>query len=75
MKRVDLSEVPGQLLDLVNLAANGEDVVIIENDRPLVKLIRAVTARKQRKFGSAAGLITITYDFDAPLEDFADCPK
>ena len=72
MKRVDLNEVPKQLLDLVNLAANGEDVVIIKNDRPLVKLTRAAKGEAQRKFGSAAGLITISDDFDSPLEDFTE---
>lgn len=36
------------------------------------KLVPDTTQKRQAKFGSAKGLIKMTKDFDAPLNDFED---
>ena len=54
----------------VDVALGGEEVVITQNDQPVLKLIRVIAPKVRRKAGSAKGLITMASDFDAPLEDF-----
>ena len=45
----------------------------MKSDRPVVKLAPLEPITKRRpKFGSAEGLITISDDFDKPLEDFKE---
>ena len=74
MGQVDLKEAQEHLLELVKRAAEGEEVIISEANKPLAKLISAApspSARK-RQFGSAKGLIEMSDDFDEPLEDFRE---
>ena len=39
---------------------------------PLVKLTQLQSAKSKRAIGSAKGLIEMSPDFDAPLEDFKE---
>ncbi len=71
MSSVDLEEAKEHLDELVEQAARGEEVIITRNSRPLARIV-AIQIRKARQFGSAKGLIEISDDFDAPLEDFRD---
>ena len=70
MPQIDLNEAKRHLLDLIDVALGGEEVVITQNDQPVLKLVRVVAPTARRKAGSAKGLITMASDFDAPLEDF-----
>lgn len=70
MQQIDLNEAKLHLVDLIDVALGGEEVVITQNDQPVLKLVRVVTPKARRKAGSAKGLITMASDFDAPLEDF-----
>lgn len=74
MGQVDLKEAQKHLPELVKRAAEGEEVVISESNRPLAKLISAAPSpsAQQRQFGSAKGLIKMSDDFDEPLEDFRE---
>jgi antitoxin (DNA-binding transcriptional repressor) of toxin-antitoxin stability system len=77
MYQLNLSEAQKQLPILINAALQGETVFITqENNEPIVQLIsvKKNQTRKKRcpQFGSAKGLITMTDDFDAPLEHFKD---
>lgn len=72
MPQVDIDEAQTHLPDLVEVAMSGVEVVITKDDRPLVKLVPLAQAKPRPQFGSAAGLITMSDDFDAPLEDFND---
>ncbi len=72
MQRIELEHAQEHLLELVKQAANGEEVVITKDNQPLVKLISATGLKRQRQFGSAKGLILMSDDFDAPLEDFEE---
>ena len=72
MHQVDIQEAKMQLPDLVEAAMSGIEVVITKDDRPVVKLVPLARSKPHPRFGSAAGLITMSEDFDAPLEDFKD---
>jgi antitoxin (DNA-binding transcriptional repressor) of toxin-antitoxin stability system len=85
MYEIDLDEAKTQLNDLIQTALDGEEVVIIENGEPILKLVRVSSAepislhrrdvsaaKSRRQSGSAKGLISISEDFDEPLDDFGD---
>ncbi|MFH1117869.1 MAG: type II toxin-antitoxin system prevent-host-death family antitoxin [Pseudomonadota bacterium] len=72
MTRVDIQQAEDRFLELVELAASGEEVIISRNEQPLVRLGPVDTQKRRRRFGSAKGLITMTGDFDDPLGDFRD---
>ena len=70
MQQIDLNEAKLHLVELIDVALGGEEVVITQNDQPVLKLVPVVAPPARRKAGSAKGLITMASDFDAPLEDF-----
>jgi prevent-host-death family protein len=72
MHQVDIQEAKTRLPDLVEAAMSGIEVVITQGNRPVVKLVPLALNKPRPRFGSAAGLIVMSEDFDAPLEDFKD---
>jgi prevent-host-death family protein len=73
MTKVDVSRVCERLSELIEEAMAGNEVLITQEERPLVRLVPAPEIpRKRRTFGSAKGLIKIADDFDEPLEDFRE---
>lgn len=47
----------------------GEEIVIAKSGKPIAKLVPLETPVKPRQPGSAAGIIKISPDFDAPLPE------
>lgn len=72
MYQIDLSEVKTHLSDLIGIALSGEEIVITQKEQPILKVIRVSPPKLRRKAGSAKGLITMSDDFDEPLEDFQE---
>ncbi|MFH7030435.1 MAG: type II toxin-antitoxin system Phd/YefM family antitoxin [Heteroscytonema crispum UTEX LB 1556] len=74
MQQITLAEASQHLPELVKAAINGEEIVITKDEKPVVKLIRVSEVKKRHpaKAGSAKGLVTMSDDFDQPLEDFKD---
>ncbi|MCF2150843.1 type II toxin-antitoxin system Phd/YefM family antitoxin [Desmonostoc muscorum LEGE 12446] len=72
MQQINLAEASQHLPDLVEAALSGEEIIIIKDNQPVVKLTPLPPVKRRRQPGSAKGLITISDDFDAPLEDFHD---
>lgn len=86
MSRVDLKNAKAQLDSLIRTALAGEEVILTENDKPILKLVRISSTfdpsnpfalhrrvppvKAHRQSGSAKGLISVSDDFDEPLEDF-----
>jgi antitoxin (DNA-binding transcriptional repressor) of toxin-antitoxin stability system len=70
-QQVGLEEASTHLKDLINAALAGENVVIVKDERAMVKLV-PMTPRPRRRAGSAKGMIHMADDFDAPLEDFEE---
>ena len=73
MRQIDLHEAKRHLGDLLDTALGGEEVVITQDDQPVLKLVRVAAPGRRRKAGGAKGLVTMASDFDAPLEDFRAC--
>lgn len=74
MQQITLAEASENLPELIEAAINGEEIVITKDEQPVVKLTPVSPVKKPRpaKAGSAKDLITISDDFDEPLEDFKD---
>jgi prevent-host-death family protein len=73
MATVTLQEAQAQLSDLIHRLANGEELVITENDQPVAKLAKVEEQKEWPcKAGSAKGKIWIAPDFDEPLEEFQE---
>jgi antitoxin (DNA-binding transcriptional repressor) of toxin-antitoxin stability system len=72
MTHIELQKAQEQFLELIELAASGEEVIISKGEKPFVKLVSASRLPIKRQFGSAKGLIIIADDFDDPLEDFQE---
>ena len=67
---VDLNEAKTHLPDLIDEVMNGGEVIITKDKKPIVKLVPVSQEKTQRQAGSAKGMITISDDFDEPLEEF-----
>ena len=74
MQQITLSEASQHLPKLIESAISGEEIVITKDDLPVAKLVPVPPqpVKRRPKFGSAKGLVTISDDFDEPLEDFKD---
>ena len=66
---VNIHEAKTQLSQLLLRISMGEEVVIARAGKPVARLVPIVSVPKPRKPGSAAGLLWISPDFDAPLPD------
>ena len=71
-RQVTLDEAQSQLPDLVEAAKKGETIVIKKNDQPVAQLVAVPPAPRRAKFGSAAGLLVVADDFDAPVPDLSE---
>lgn len=69
MDPVYINEAKARLSQLIDIAAAGEDVVVCRNGKPLARITRLETPRREIKFGLLKGKVTIAEDFDAPLPD------
>jgi antitoxin (DNA-binding transcriptional repressor) of toxin-antitoxin stability system len=70
--QINIDEAKSKLPALIDAAINGEEIVIAKDDQHVVKLVPISRAKPRPQFGSAKGLISMSDDFDEPLEDFAD---
>lgn len=72
MYQIDLDKAKAQLASLLQTALDGEEVVITQNDQPVLKFVPISNAKPRRRSGSAKGMVIMSDDFDEPLEDFAE---
>lgn len=74
MTQIDIAEANYRLIELIKIAVEVEEVIITENQQPLVKITPINKREKSHavKAGSAKGKVWMSDDFDAPLEDFKD---
>jgi len=72
MHQVELEKAKQQIASLLQAALDGEEIVITQNEQPVVKLVPISSVTPRRRSGSAQGLFTMSDDFDEPLEDFAE---
>lgn len=86
MQQIDLDKAKDQMAELIQSALDGEEVVITENGRPVLKIVPVLdvggptglfrreqpVTKPRRQSGSAKGSISMSDDFDEPLEDFTE---
>jgi len=66
---VNICDAKTQLSQLLDRAAQGEDVIIARAGRPLARLVAFRPKQVVRKAGRMRGAIRVSRDFDAPLPD------
>jgi prevent-host-death family protein len=70
MPTINIYEAKTQLSKLVDMAAEGTDVVIARNGKPVARLTTLEAPKKRNyKLGLLEGQGWIADDFDAPLPD------
>lgn len=69
---IDLDEAKACLAELIDEAQAGDQVIITRQAHPVAMLVPMPHHRRPRQPGTAAGMMTIAGDFDAPLEEFED---
>ena len=74
MPQVDIGQARRRFDELLERAFHGEDVLIMKDDRPFVRLTAPVSPVKKRKrqFGIVEGEIWMSDDFDEPLDEFQE---
>ena len=72
MPTVTLEEAKAHLDELIEHLQPGEEILIMDQGRPLAQVKKAERNSWPCKAGSAAGKIHMAPDFDAPLEDFKE---
>jgi antitoxin (DNA-binding transcriptional repressor) of toxin-antitoxin stability system len=74
MTNVSLEEAQANLAQLVHGLAPGDEVVVVEHDQPVARILPAQPSpRPARRLGTLRGTVLyLAPDFDAPLEDFKE---
>jgi prevent-host-death family protein len=73
MTQATIHEAKTHLSKLIRKALDGEEVIIANRDKPLVRLEAVRPKKLKRKLGSGKGLVTyVAPDFDEPLEELAE---
>ena len=68
-KTVDIHDTETSLSELVSLALKGNDVIIAEDEKPLVRLIPILESKQVRTPGLNRGEIWTSEDFDEPMPE------
>ena len=66
---VNVHEAKTHLSRLLARVSGGEEIVIARAGKPVARLVPVTGAMARRAPGSAAGLVHIAEDFDAPLPE------
>ena len=72
MHAVTLPEASSNLPSLVKEVQAGEEVLILDNQKPVAKLVSMDAISNAPQFGSAKALFEIADNFDEPMECFKD---
>jgi prevent-host-death family protein len=71
MSTVSIPEAKTQLSELIDLAQQGEDTIIVREGKPVARLSGLDAGNKTIRYGALKDTIWIAEDFDEPLsEDF-----
>ena len=70
--RVSIDEAQVKLREIIAQLGPDDEVVIVENQQPVAKLVGGRVARQQPGPGLCRGMMTIVSDDDEHLEDFRE---
>jgi antitoxin (DNA-binding transcriptional repressor) of toxin-antitoxin stability system len=65
--QMDIAEARGRMDELLARARSGEEIVLAEDDKPVVRISPAAGNSGARVFGEFAGKVHLSDDFAAPL--------
>ena len=68
-RTVSVNDAKDQLPDLIALAAEGNEVIITDEGKPLARLVPVASSAKRRVAGLNRGQIWTSEDFDEALPD------
>jgi len=68
-KMVDVQEAQHQFSELLSLAQQGNEVIIVEGNIPLARLVPVTPPSKPRVAGLHQGAMHMHNDFNEPLPD------
>jgi prevent-host-death family protein len=70
MPQFNIAEAKARFSELIEQAVLCEEIIVAKDNKPVAKIVPLRPA--QRRPGTAKGqILSISADFDAPLEDFA----
>jgi prevent-host-death family protein len=69
--QVNMLDAKNQLSKLVKAALDGEDVVIANHGKPMVRLVKLTDQPKTRGYGAWKGLLQMAEDWDSPQTNAA----
>ncbi|MGK7882519.1 MAG: type II toxin-antitoxin system Phd/YefM family antitoxin [Crocosphaera sp.] len=72
MLQLTLKEAQNKLPELLKAAAEGQQVIIQNNEGQDFQLISLPTHSQKPQYGSAKGIVKMLDNFDDPIEDFKD---
>ncbi len=73
MPKFNIAHAKARFSELVQKAMLGEEVIIIKDNKPVLRLVPLDKPRQPRKLGSGKGqILYIAPDFDAAPEGFKD---
>jgi antitoxin (DNA-binding transcriptional repressor) of toxin-antitoxin stability system len=74
MTAISVREAQATLSELIHRLPPGQEVLLMEGDRPVAKLVATATVPPQSpKLGTQPGsVLYMAPDFDAPLDDFKE---
>ena len=75
MTSISMIEAQANLPELVHGLSVGDEVVIIENEQPVARIVSAASLLPHpvRRAGTLRGTVLyMASDFDAPLDDFKE---
>ena len=74
MEKIDLDRALPKIAELLDTAFAGEEIVITQGDRQSIKIakVASVSAPHSPRFGCDRDRVTISDDFDLPLDEFQD---
>ena len=67
MYKVNIHQAKTQFSRLVDMAANGKEIIIAKSGKPVARLIPYASHAESRRLGQLRGKIKIRKNFDAPL--------
>lgn len=66
---IDIRDAQSQLLQLFSLARQGQEIIIAENEVPVVRFVPVPNATQRRIAGLHRGAMRMHDDFNDPLPD------
>mgnify|MGYP000923233420 CR=1 FL=1 len=69
MSQVEVTQLAQNLPAVLAALTQGDEIVLTEAQVPIAKLVKIPQEPVGRVPGSAAGLFTMSEDFDEPLDD------